>query len=172
MVVAAGNQRCPRRRAKRRGVELYVAQPGLGNAILVWCRDDTAEGAGHAVPLVIRHDEKDVGGPLGRHDARRPPGRGILSDFLDDSAEFRWWWRDLLPVNRRRGARRTRRAGDLLGGGRSNRCCEKYKRDYNWFQQKASCPGCFRACHVCLFLSVVVIRNQSLNSRAHPRAMR
>ena len=67
VVVAAGDQRGPRRRAKRGGVELRVAQPRLRDAIHRRCRDDTAEGARHAVALIVGHDEQHVRRALGRH---------------------------------------------------------------------------------------------------------
>ena len=69
MVVAAGDQRRPRRRAKRGRVELGVAQTRLGDAIHVRGRDDAAEGAGHAIALVVGHDQQHVRRALGRHDA-------------------------------------------------------------------------------------------------------
>ena len=69
VVVASGDQRRPRGRAKRGGVELRVAQPGLRDAVQRRRRDDAAEGAADAIALVVGHDEQDVGRALGRHDA-------------------------------------------------------------------------------------------------------
>src|SRR5271165_2331094 len=88
MVIAAGDQRGPRRRAERRRMELNVAEPRLGNAVQVRSGDDAAEGARYAVALVIGHDEEHVGGTLGRHHARRPPGRGILAASLITPPNF------------------------------------------------------------------------------------
>src|SRR5271167_5008012 len=99
VVVTAGNQRCTRRRAKRSGVELRVAEPGLGNPIQVRRRNDTAKSAGDAIALVISHDEEHVGSALWRHDARWPPGRRILGAFFDHSAKFGWRCRELLTVD-------------------------------------------------------------------------
>ena len=114
VVVAAGDQRRPRRRAKRRRVELRVAQPRLGDAVQVRRRDDAAKGARHAVALVVGHDEQHVGRALGRHHARRPPGRGVLGGFLDHAAELRRRWRNLLSVDGGGGVGLTQRARDLL----------------------------------------------------------
>ena len=115
MMVAAGDQRRPRGRAQRGGVELRVAQSRLGDAIQRGRRDDAAEGARNAVALVVGHDEQDVGRALGRHDARRPVRLGIHGAFLDHAAERQRRRRELFPVNRDGGTGRTGRAGDLLG---------------------------------------------------------
>src|SRR5260370_41051198 len=53
VVVTAGNQRGPRRRTKRSGVELRVAQPRFGDPIQVGGRNDTAKGTRDAIALVI-----------------------------------------------------------------------------------------------------------------------
>ena len=81
-------------------MELRVAQPRLGDAVHRRRRNDAAERAGNAVALVVGHDEQHVGRALGRHDARRPPGLGILGAFLDDdAAELRRRRRDLFAVD-------------------------------------------------------------------------
>src|SRR5258708_7617728 len=115
MVVAAGDQGRPRRRAQRGGVEFRVAQPRLGDAIQRRGRDDATEGAADPVTLVIGHDEQHVGCTLGRHNGRRPPRLGILGILLDNAAEFWLWRRDLTSLDRRRGAGRTWSASYLLG---------------------------------------------------------
>ena len=115
VMVAAGDQRCPRGRAQRRGVELRVAQSRVGDAIQRRRRDDAAEGARNAVALVVGHDEEHVGRAFGRHDPRRPPRLGILGAFLDHAAELRRRRRELFPADGRGGAGRTGCAGDLLG---------------------------------------------------------
>ncbi len=130
VMVAAGDQRRPRRRAERGGVELRVAQSRLGDAVQRRRRDDTAEGARHAVALVVGHDEQHVGRALGRHDARRPPGLGIRGAFLDHAAELQRRRRDLFSVDRGRGARRPQLARDLLRRDR----CDGQQRD----ERKAS----------------------------------
>jgi hypothetical protein len=61
VMIAARNQRRPRRRTKRSGVELDVAQSRAGNAIQRRCWDNTAKGARDAVALVIGHDQEHVG---------------------------------------------------------------------------------------------------------------
>ena len=114
MVVAAGNQRCPRRRAQRRRVKLRIAQARLGDSIHVWGRDDTAEGAGHAIALVIGHDQQHVWRALGRHDGRWPVRFGIFGRLVDHAAELRGLGRQLFTVDRHRSAGRAGRARDLL----------------------------------------------------------
>ena len=69
VMVAAGDQRRPRRRAQRGGVELGVAQPRLRDPVQRRRRDDAAERAADAIALVVGHDQQDVGRALGRHDA-------------------------------------------------------------------------------------------------------
>src|SRR6266480_3491132 len=115
MMVAAGDQRGPRGRTERGGMELSVAQSCLGDAVQRRRRNDPAESAGHAVALVIGHDEQDVRRALGRDDARWPVRLGIRGTFLDDATEWQRWWRDLFPVNGDGGVGRTGCAVDLLG---------------------------------------------------------
>ena len=81
VVVAAGDQRRARGRAKRGGAELRVAQPRLGDAIHRRCRDDAAKRARDAVALVVGHDEQHIRRAFARHDARRPVRLGILGSF-------------------------------------------------------------------------------------------
>ncbi len=115
MVVASGDQRRPRRRAQRGRVEFGVAQPRLGDAIQRRSGYDATKGAADAISLVVGHDEQNVGRTLGRHNGRWPPRFGFLGILLDHAAEFWLWRRDLIPLDRGRGAGRTRRARDLLG---------------------------------------------------------
>ena len=77
VMIATGDQRRPRRRAQRGGMELRVAQPHLRDPVHRRRRDHAAERARNAVTLVIGHDEKDVGRALGRHHLRRPIGLGL-----------------------------------------------------------------------------------------------
>ena len=65
MMVVAGEQRCPGRRAERGGVEPVAAQSHGGDAIERRGRDDAAEGRGSAEAFVVGHDEEDVRRPLG-----------------------------------------------------------------------------------------------------------
>ena len=67
-------------------------------------RDDTAKGAGHAVTLVIGHDQQDVGRTLGRHHGRWPIRFGIFGIHIDRSAKRRGRGRKILAVYCRRGA--------------------------------------------------------------------
>src|SRR5512132_508125 len=115
MMVAAGDERGPRGRTERSGMELDVAQSRFGDAVQRRRRNDPAESAGNAVALIIGHDEQDVRRALGRDDAWWPVRLGISGSFLDHAAERHRWWRDLFPVNRHGGVRRTGRAVNLLG---------------------------------------------------------
>ena len=72
VMVAAGDQRRPRRRAERGRVELRVAQARLRDAVQCGRRNDAAERAGNAVPVIVGHDQQDVRRTLGRHHLRRP----------------------------------------------------------------------------------------------------
>src|SRR5260370_19395582 len=113
VMVTASDQRRPRGRAKSGGVELRVTQTRLGYAIHGRRGDDTAKGARHAVALVVRHDEKNVGRAVRRHDARRPVRLGIGGSFLDHAAErHRWRW-NLFSVNGDGGVGRTGGAVDF-----------------------------------------------------------
>ncbi|MGX1344090.1 hypothetical protein AB7M73_009350 [Bradyrhizobium japonicum] len=114
VVVAAGDQRCPRRRAERCRVKLRVTQARLGDAIHVRGRDHAAEGAGHAITLVVGHDQQHVRRAFGRHNGRWPVWLGVRGIFLDHAFELRRFRRKLLAIDGCRGARRTRRAGGLL----------------------------------------------------------
>src|SRR2546430_12531896 len=88
MMVAAGDQRGPRGRTQRGGMELGVAQPCFGDAVQRRRRNDPAESAGNAVALVIGHDEQDVRRALGRDDARWPVRLGVGGSFLYHAAEW------------------------------------------------------------------------------------
>ncbi len=116
VMVPPGDERRARRRAKRGGVNVIVAQPGLRHAIHRGRRDDAAEGARHAEPGVIRDDEQDIGRALGRHDARRPPRFGLKGIVLDHAAELRIGRGELFAVDGRGGAGRARLAASLLRG--------------------------------------------------------
>ena len=97
MMIAPGDQRRPCGRAQRGGVELGVAKSRLGDPVQCWCRDNTAERATDAIPLVVGHDQQHVGRTLRRHDTRRPPGFRILGALLDYTTEIWRWWRELFP---------------------------------------------------------------------------
>ena len=93
MMVAARNQRRPRRRAKCGGVELGIAQSRLGDAIHVRGRDDAAESARHAVALIVGHDQQHVWRAFGWHDRWRPVRFGILGSLVDHAAKLRGFGR-------------------------------------------------------------------------------
>ena len=112
-MVASGDERGPRRRAQRGGVNVVVAKTVLRDAIHCRCRDDAAEGARYAKAGIIRDDEQHVGRFLGRHDARRPPRFRLQGIVLDHAAEFRIGRRKLLAADGGCGAGRARRAGSL-----------------------------------------------------------
>ena len=98
VVVAARDQRRPRRRAQRGRVEVGVAQPAVGDAVQGRRRDDAAERARRAEPAVVGHDQQHVGRALRRHHARRPPRRRLRSPLLDHAAERRIGRRQLRAV--------------------------------------------------------------------------
>ena len=114
VVVAAGDDRGPRRRAERGRMELGVLQPHLRDAVHRRRRDDAAEGARHAVARVVGHDEQHVGRTLGRHDVRRPVRLGVLGAEADGAAELRGRVRQVVAV---RGLRVARIAGLRAGVG-------------------------------------------------------
>src|SRR6516162_8372025 len=99
VMVATGDERRPRRRTKRGGMELRIAQSGFRDAVHGWCRDDAAECARHAIALVVGHDEQNVRRALWRYHSRRPPRFGIYGAFLNHAAK-RWRWRrKLFPAD-------------------------------------------------------------------------
>ena len=118
VMVASRDDRRPRRRAKRGGVEIRVAQPLCGDAIHGGRGYDAAEGAWCTETLVIRHDEQHVGGALRRHDTRRPPGLRLRGLLLDYPAERRIGRRKLFAGDRGGGFGRTWDPCDLLSRGR------------------------------------------------------
>ena len=113
VVIAPGERRGTRRRAQRSRENAVVAQAFIGDAVHGRCRDDAAEGARNAETRVVGHDKQDVGRVLGRHDARRPPLRGINRVILDHPAEFRLGRGKLLTTDGRGGTGRAQFAGNL-----------------------------------------------------------
>ena len=102
VVIATRDQRGPRWRAQRRGTELSIAQPCLGDPVHRRRGDDAAKSAADAVSLIVGQDQQHVGRAFGRHHARRPPRLRVLDVFLDHAAEFRLRRGELFPVNGRR----------------------------------------------------------------------
>ena len=74
VVVAAGDQRRPRRRAERGGVEVRVAQAVSAMRSSAGVGITPPKVLGHAEADVVGHDQQDVRRALGRHDPRRPVG--------------------------------------------------------------------------------------------------
>jgi hypothetical protein len=79
---------------------------------------------------------------FGRHRLRRPVRLGILIAQTDLPAEPRWRRREIFPVYRRGGARRSRRTGGLLGHRRN-----AGQRDRS--QGEERCCGCFHGKYSC-----------------------
>ena len=77
VMVAAAEQRGARRRAERRGVELVVAQPAVGQALHRRHVDRPAEGARLAEPHVVDQDDEHVRGAGRRLDLESRRGRGV-----------------------------------------------------------------------------------------------
>ena len=114
VVVAARDQRRPRRRAERRREDAVVAQAVLRNAVHRGRRNDAAERARHAEAGVIGHDEQYVRRILGRHDPRRPPLFRLHRVVLDHATEFRCGRRELLTIDGCCCTGRSKRAGYFL----------------------------------------------------------
>ena len=105
VVVAAGDERRPRRRAERGGVELRVAQARIRETIHRRRRDDTAKGSGDAVALIVGHYQQHVGRAPGRHHGRRPAGFGVHRTEVNLTGKGGRRIRDISPVNGRGRAR-------------------------------------------------------------------
>ena len=155
MMVAPGDQRGSRRRAKGRRVELGEAQAGGCDAVERRRRYDAAERAGNAVTLIVGHDEQDVRRALRRHDARRPERRRSGGRLLDHAAKRHRRRRKLGAVNRHCRAGGAGCAGDLLrrSGRALPQCHESGQRD------PATKP---LAIHVPSFAAPVLSRLRSL----------
>jgi hypothetical protein len=109
-------------------VELRVTQPGFSYPIQCWSWNHTAESAGDSIALIVGYDEKDIWRSLGRHYARRPPGRGLGCALFNNTAEFhRGRWKGL-PVNRNLGIRRAKHTSDLLRQGRQPKSTHDYSK--------------------------------------------
>src|SRR4029077_20894886 len=100
---------------KRGRVKLRVAQTRLGDTVHVGGRDHATEGAGHAITLVVGHDQQHVRRAFRRHHGWWPIWFGVFRNLLDLSAELRRLRRKLLAIKCHGGAGRPRRARDLLG---------------------------------------------------------
>ena len=89
LVISAGKKRRPRRRTQRRGMEIVVAQPVLGDAIEGRRRNGAAERARRAEARIVRHDEQDVRGALGCGDRLGEVRLGFAGLSPDDAVERR-----------------------------------------------------------------------------------
>ena len=88
MVVAAGQQAGPGRRAQRRRVEVREPDPAGRQAIDHRRLDVGAVAAQLRVADVVEHDEKHVGRPGRRGRLRRPPGFGVTPVPADPATEI------------------------------------------------------------------------------------
>ena len=103
VVVAAGQQRCPGRRAERRDVEPVVAQPVLREPRVVRGLDRTAEGARIPEASVVDEDQEDVRRSFRGLDVHGliPVGQGALESLLRLTAEPWAPNRENRPIDRR-----------------------------------------------------------------------
>ena len=160
MMVASGDERRPRRRAERGGVEVRVAQPALGDAIQGRGRDDSAEGPRRAEAVVVGHDQQHVGRALRRHNAGRPPRRRLRGLLLDHPAELRIGRRKLFSVDRGRRAGRSGCALDLLRfGGQRQRAGKTEQGDDD---SSATIPSTHIPTHNACLIHIARERNGSL----------
>ena len=113
VMIAPGNQCGARRRTRRGGVSVIVAQPRLRDAIHRWRRDDAAERDRHAETRVVGHNQQNIWRLLRRNNARRPPRFRLEGIILDHAAKLRIGRRQLFSANGCRGAGRTWRSGGL-----------------------------------------------------------
>src|SRR5262249_54508694 len=103
VVVAAGEQGGPCRRAERRGVKTVVDQPGPGELIQVRRRHRSAEGATHAEADVVEQDQQDVWRALGGPDRLGIARRRVLVRLADLALELRIGPGELAAVGGLRG---------------------------------------------------------------------
>ena len=120
VVVAAGEQGGPRRRAERRGVEPRVGQTHFGDLVQRRRRDHPAEGGRGREALVVDHDQKNVWRACGRHSQRRPPLGGLGGVEVGDAAERRRGRRQSVAHGRPPSRRRARNGLDMSAAW--NRC--------------------------------------------------
>ena len=101
MVVAAREQRLPRRRAQRRGVETVVAQAVVGQPLRGRRATGTAERAGRAEPDIVEQYDEDVGGAVRRPHRldRRITGIRVLGVEGDQSLAGLSWDRKMRPLH-------------------------------------------------------------------------
>ena len=89
VMVPAGEQRGPGRRAERRVVHLGVAQAALRQLVQRRRRHEAAERRVGAEARVVDQDEQHVRRAFGRHDGRRPARLAVDQVRLDEALEGR-----------------------------------------------------------------------------------
>ncbi len=85
VMVPAGEQRGPCRRAERGVVHLGVAQAPLGKLVQGGRRHEAAEGGVRAEARVIDENQQHVRRAFRRHDGRRPGGLAVDQVRLDEA---------------------------------------------------------------------------------------
>ena len=114
LVVAAGQQRRPRRRADRRGVEGVVADALVGEPRQRRRVDRTAEGVRQAEADVVEQDDEDVGRVLREGGSSRP-----AADASTPAASAR---RRSPTGSAERAGRAVICGGDCASGGCDDQC--------------------------------------------------
>src|SRR5262249_10364622 len=90
VMVAARDQRCPRRRAESGWVELGVTKSGVCDAIHCRSWDDAAESPRYSIALIVGHDQEHIGRTLGRHHSGGPIWFRLAGLKINFTAELRW----------------------------------------------------------------------------------
>ena len=119
VMIAAGEQRGPGRRAERRIVHLRVAEARLRQLVQGWRRHEAAERGVRAEARVVDQDKKHVRRAFGRHDGRRPAGLAVDEVRRDEALERR---------RRRRQHLRVRGTGRLSLTAPSPPCGSRRRR--------------------------------------------
>ena len=111
VVVAAGLEGGPRRRAERGRVEVVVAQAGLGEPVERGRRDRAAERARRPEAEVVDQHDDHVRRPGGGLDVERGRRLDVAGVELRVDGPLRLWDRQDRPVDRRPAGLRQREAG-------------------------------------------------------------
>src|SRR5713101_1545833 len=91
-MVAPGDERRARGRAKRRGVERIVTQPGSGQLVKGRRGNRTAESGRSAPAYVIGHDEEDIRRTLRCFERFREIWRGVRCRAANLAFEGLFWF--------------------------------------------------------------------------------
>src|SRR3954462_13057269 len=89
MMIAAGEKRSSRGRAKRSGVEIVIANATLSHAIKRWGRYGTAECARRAKTGIVRQDQQNVRCALGCCSRFGKVRLGLAGLAANDTSESR-----------------------------------------------------------------------------------